>query len=532
MNASRLLTTVKASLVGIFAACLVVQLFVEDTLTNAVCSMIAVVASSVTIIYTLNIGRFRRTPMSSLMILGFNVSAFSAALIIQTIDLRPLVFNLSVPLQTFLVLGATQALVLVVHWAYLHSGVLLGTRFLLSRRVIRPLGLLKAPSDMQLWMFGLVGCLATVVSASSYGPSGGVEYGDVSGKFLLGYMPFAVAPFFIPLRSSLLGGTSRSQASWILLLGYALLLIAVAMVNNARATFATGFLTLALSLATAVLSGNLLITKKVMCVGALIALMGLPLFSVLSNLATAMVIARDLRSNVSGLELIEVTLTNFQDQTLIEDRRHQDDAVMGADYNENYINNPIFARFVYTKFTDINMSNALSLSDTQAADITTKSWSRILALLPTPILSYFRIEVDKTEINFSSGDIYSFIAQGLELGGYTTGSEIPDGLTIFGALFWPVLAILVLIQFIVYDSQSAIDRGGRLRISPVALLNIVPVFTLGVMQESVANQVIAILRGIPQSIVLYLVIAIATWAVDRLSRAVLAPRAVGAPGIG
>ena len=139
-----------------------------------------------------------------------------------------------------------------------------------------------------------------------------------------------------------------------------------------------------------------------------------------------------------------------------------------------------------------------------------------MAILPTPILNHLNIDVDKTEIGFSSGDVYSYIARGLELGSYTTGSEIPDGMTIFGFLFWPVLGVLLLIQFIVYDAMSAFDQAGQLRVSAVALLNIVPIFTVGVMQESVSNQISSIVRGIPQLILLYVIIAGATHVLDRM----------------
>ena len=184
--------------------------------------------------------------------------------------------------------------------------------------------------------------------------------------------------------------------------------------------------------------------------------------------------------------------------------------VAGGEYNENYINNPILARFVYTKFVDVNMNNALRLSDSQAEEIRQKTRSRLISMLPTPVINYFKLDVDKLDLGFSSGDLYSYIARGIELGGYTTGSEIPDGITIFGAMFWPVLCLLVLLQYLIYDAFCMVDGQGRLHVGALVLLNVVPIFTLGVMQESVSNQLVSIIRGVPQLIVLYLVLRIAT----------------------
>jgi hypothetical protein len=495
-------------------ACGPVQYFIDDSLDNIVCTLIAIAASVVTFLYVLRIKRFRRAPISCVMILGFNVSAFSAALLVQTTALRAITYNLSSSLMTFSTLLETQLLIILVHFVYTRSHALNGLRLSLTRYVYRPLRLLKAPTNFQLWLFGFIGCAATIVSARTY--TDAMDYGDVSGKFLLGYVPFAVAPFFIPLRTYLFGTSRQSSDNWLSVSAYALLLIAVAMANNARATFSAGFLTLALAGLIAILSGNYKVTRKTIYSGLLFVAVGVPVFTTLSDLATAMVIARDQRSNVSSLELIEITLSNFQDKTLIEERRRRDAAILNGEYNENYVNNPIFARFVYTKFVDVNMTNALSLTDSQAQEVRRIAWARIIALLPTPVIQYFNIDVDKTDLLFSSGDVYSYIAKSIELGGFTTGSEIPDGLTIFGSLFWPVLAFFVLIQFTAYDALSVTDETGRLVISAVALLNIVPIFTLGVMQESVANQVSTIIRGIPQLIFLYLIVVVISSAITSI----------------
>jgi hypothetical protein len=487
-------------------ACGPIQCLIDSSLDNILCTIIAIMASIGTFLYVFDVRRFRRTPFSCVMVLGFNVSVFSAAILIQTSALRSLTYNLSSGFVTFTALAETQLLVIFVHFAYSHSQALKGLRISLSRYVFGPIGLLKPPSNLQLWLLGFIGCIATVIAARNY--TDAMDYGDVSGKFLLGYTPFAVAPFFIPLRDRLFGASKQSGSNWLAVSAYAVLLIAVAMANNARATFSSGFLTLALTGFIAILGGNLNVTRKGICRGIVLAVVAVPVFSTLSDLSTAMLIARDQRSNVSSLELIEITLSNFQNTELLQERRRRDALVLNGEYNEIYVSNAIFSRFVYTKFVDVNMTNAMLLSDNQAEEIRKTTWQRVLALLPTPVIRSVGIDVDKSDLGFSSGDIYSFIARGLERGGFTTGSEIPDGLTIFGHFFWPVLAFLVVIQFVIYDALSVIDKAGKLLVSAVALLNVVPIFTLGVMQESVANQIAAILRGFPQLILLYLVVMV------------------------
>lgn len=507
---------VKIAAIALMLACGLAQFTIDQNTNNFACTWIAILTTVPTLLYVFNTARFRGAPMSCIMILGFNISGLSGALIIQSIGLRPIIYNLESAYSTLLLIALTQFVAIGVHQIYLRSAILMALRRGFSRRIAEPLGLLRAPSDMQLWMFGLVGCAATMLSARSYTES--VEFGNVAGKLVLAFSPFAVAPFFIPTRSVLMGVRSTSKGkNTLLLIVYALLLIAVAIANNARATFSAGFLTLALCVIIVVVTGNLPVTRRRLFTGLLFIGLAVPLFSTLSDLATAMVIARDERSNISSLELIEITLANFQDKPLIAERRHRDAVTAGDEYNENYIENPILARFVYTKFVDVNMTNALTLTNAQADDVAEMTKTRILALLPTPVLNYFQIDVNKSDISFSSGDIYNFLSRGLQKGGYTTGSELPDGLTIFGLLFWPILSLMILVQFIVYDGFCIIDRSGQVVIGAIALLNVVPLFTLGVMQESVSNQVISIVRGVPQMILLY-------WALDFASAVVTHPK--------
>lgn len=498
-------------------ACGPAQYMLDSTMNNMTCTFIAIATSIATLSYTMRTRRLKAAPMSCIMLMGLNVSSFSAALFIQSVTQRSLIYNLDSAIESFTALAVTQFVMIAVHWLYLQSGTMRRIRMAFTRRIAEPLGLLEAPSNMQLWVFGLIGCAATVLAARGY-TADGVQFGNVSGKLAVAYTPFVVAPFFIPMRTYLFGGRAAGGARDLMILaGYSLLLIAVAIANNARATFSQGFLTLGLCWLIAVLSGNLAMTRWRVMIGVMIAVACIPFFLTLSDLATAMVIARDERSNVGPIELIEITLSNFQDKALIVERQHRDAIISGDEYNENYVENPILARFVYTKFVDVNMTNALTLSDGQAAELRSSTWDRVLAMLPTPVLNYLHIDIDKTDLGFSSGDIYSFLARGLDLGRYTTGSEVPDGLVIFGSFFWVFLSAMALIQFIVYDGFSIVDEQGRFRIGAIALINLVPIFTLGVLQESVSNQVTSIVRGIPQLVLLYCLLQIGSAIVTRPS---------------
>jgi hypothetical protein len=215
-----------------------------------------------------------------------------------------------------------------------------------------------------------------------------------------------------------------------------------------------------------------------------------------------MVIVRDQRSVATPLEFVSMTIDAYLDSDALEYRRWEENIVGNGLYNEVYIANPMLARFVYTKFVDLNMVEALAIGASDVDRARELFWERTLAILPTPILTAVAPSLHKEDLGFSSGDFYSAIRYGLPLGGYRTGSSIADGLAIANVFYFPLLTVIVLINFIFFDSLTK-SKDGWPTYSALVLINVWIVFTNGVMSDSVAMQVGSIVRGFPEMLLLY-----------------------------
>ena len=220
--------------VGLVLASLLLQPVISPTADNMIAVCCAAVPSLITFFYLF--GRpsaMIRYPLSSLTLLGFNVSSLGGALVYQSVVWTPLAARLINPDRTFAYLGLFQITLVASHFVYTRFAIMSGARGALSSRVIAVLGLFRLPPAPLLWFFGLVGLGAIWFSATST-----VAYGNVSGKFVEGLIPFAYAPLLIPFLPCLGAARRRTGTSIWPVMGYVAALIAVGIVRNSRSTFA------------------------------------------------------------------------------------------------------------------------------------------------------------------------------------------------------------------------------------------------------------------------------------------------------
>lgn len=486
-----------------FVLCAMLQILISPTQTNMLIAIIAAASGVVSFSYAIRPDAFQRFPISTLMIVGLNVSTTSGALVAQTLDWRAIDFNLEAPLTTFLTCTALTFVAIGTHMIYRRALVIQRARFAFSQKFLTRIGLFTTPTNLQLWIMGFVG-VAAMASAGTSLAQETIAYGDVGGKFAQALTPFTVAPFLIPFSAYLLGGRPMPKAGWPALIAFFALLIVVALMRNSRGAFAVVFLVIGLGILLAVLSGRLSFGRKQIATGALICLLALPVVPVFYDLATAMVIARSARSNLQPTELVVTTLEIFQNKPALEAKRAED-AVIDGGYNELYIENTFLARFIYTKFADLNFHQASNLSPHDVAYAREVFVNRLLADLPTPILRALRINIDKHNLAFSGGDLYRQLSSRGEVGGYTTGSSAADGIAMFGVLFWPITIVIFLAYFFLFDSLSLPMLPMGVMFTAVVVMQLPTLFPESLMRDSLAAQIGSLTRGFVQSILLYLI---------------------------
>lgn len=483
------------------------QLLIDASGVNVISVLIVATMSAVTFHFVIKSSVFRALPLPALIVLGFNVSTMSGALIAQTLSLRSLTYNLQVPQITFALCALFQTSLLVALFIFFASSTWRSKIRTINRRIFGRMGIMQAPSQVQLWIMGLVGSAAMIWSASDM--SGDMmQYGDVGAKFIaaMGYLAFA--PFVVPILDKIYPSTRTSsnvKASKWLLLGYLALLVLIGMIRNSRGTLMMGIANLGVAGLLLMLLGQLRVTARLrrgLVIGAVMALMVAP---IMADLAIAMVLVRGERTEVSGIKLVTLTLAAFNDKPELERYRKAAAILAGSgDYDENYLANPFVARFVNTKFFD----NTLSYEDVRTGARADKLWAvtldKIGALLPTPVLNGLGIGINKEKLQFSMGDALYNAQTGSAMSSYLTGSPIGHGMGLMGFFVFIAVIPLFLLAFMAVQSLTLMV-GSFVVISPVILLQLMSVYGLAA-GDSLLDPISLMLRTLPQNILIYWIV--------------------------
>ncbi len=487
-------------------------IFFSRSAGNLPCVLMALVSSLIGISYALNGARFRAQPISALILIFYTTSATSGALLIKTLEWSALVDRLLIPSRTFGVLLMTQLALLVADRIYHHARPLHRLRRFLNRQLQRS-GAMNWPSDWQLWLLGLIG-LASVVMSGGTDFESGISFGMAAagGKLLRAFVFLKYAPFLIPFRDALCGFPSRGRFPVVSLGIYFLCLVGVSFATNSRSTFADAVPTVGICILLAKGVGRIDFRKvpvsRLIVIG-LAAAIGSVL---LSRVALAMVVVRDYRYGVDAGSLIRLTVEAlFNSEWLDAAQSKMDTEVHVGNYSETYVDSRFFARFLLTKYHD-NILYYLGLfGEDHLHAYRDFMADRLIATLPDPLLRYFNLNVDKQDLAVSNGDYIVYIIDGWGLGGYKTGSMIAEVFGVYGWAFPLVIAGSALMLFTFHDAFVTPTAQGRLAFAPLILLliwNLVgTTAAFGLGAETVTAIPSGILRGLPQSVIAYVVAA-------------------------
>jgi len=474
-------------------------------------SSIAWLTGTLSFVYLLRAQVFFRYPISSFLILGVGGSLNWGALLVQAFSGRSLDFNLEMPVETFAVSSFTTLLAILTHCLYRASASTQRIGKLIQKHLLKRCSLLETPRAAQLWVMGFVGIAAILLFGRS-DQANDVDYGNVVVKIGQAIIPFYVAPFLIPLSSFLFRGEKIRSAGWIGIALYFVLSLAAAVIRNSRAIFANLIFIVVFGVVLAMFSGSLKFRRKHLGILLLFLLLGAPVYYVISNLTTAMLIAREKRADASAVEMIDATLEAFSRPDIIADRR-KEDSIITSDYNEVYIDNVFFSRLIETKNLDLNLANSRNLSIRDVDLVRSVYVGKLINLLPTPVANLFDIGVAKRELQYSGGDLYRLLAGLGDTGSYDIGNSIADGLVIWGPLVWPILFFFYSLFFIIYDASTFRDTSGRLFISPMIVMQLPTFVSDGLSSDNFSEYIGEMVRTYPQLVLLYSVLYMVSYSV-------------------
>ena len=455
--------------------------------------------------YCLRPGLFQRFPLSTLALVGFNATTLAIPLIVQSATGHSLLANLRDPDDTFPWIYLTSLVLVGTHFAYTSISALHRPGQFVARHVFARFGLFRMPSNTEIWILGMIGFAATVVSWGTN--QGAIEYGDVSGKVLQGFVLFVAFPLFIPFRGMFADRNVNMGSLSVPLLGlYFGAIVLLGMAANQRLLFS--FATIGIGLATLMMSlmGRLRLSGRTKLAALALVAVAVPVFGTFEDLATAMTMVRGAKGSISGAEYLQLTLEQMGDKPAIQRYREYDekDTAESINYNETYLSAQLLNRLVFTKYTDLTMDASTRFGSRERDLMRADVWSRLAAILPTPIASAFGLQVDKRLLEYSGGDLYQNFAYGTSLGSALTGSSITYSRDAFGSAWLPFVVLIFLLSFNSYDSLFLV-AGQRRVLAPLAFIMLFTLFAHGYIDDNSVALILGATRGLLQQVGTYVV---------------------------
>ena len=480
----------------------VLQITIDFSAEN-IASACLVLASTISIL--LYIGctpAMEIQPISTFAIFGFCATTQLGALLFQTAAWTPLRSSLYDPLYTFGTLALYQAIALAVHAAYCFVFTAKRPGFWPLRGALDRVGLYRTPSAGALWIMGVIGLASFAIGGTAFNSS----VSNVVAKICIGVNFLTWAPFLIPLYLRDAGESyCNSMHAKPLLVLYALAVCGLGLAVNLRGIMFFGVVTVGLYYLSVGMRSTAPVTSAALLKLGAVAAVALAVGGPVSDLATAMQIARGARGKISSLEMIESTFEVWRRPDLISAYRLNEKNAVRTAYDESYIANSMASRFIESKFHDNSLHFAgLITTEDGKARLRNYTIATLWYVLPTPLLSALGITINKEELKFSQGDYLVYLSRGIPLGGYKTGSMDAEGIAELGWLYPFVYAGICLVLYVLMDLWTVRSSSGVASVSALAMMKTWILFIYGITAESFGATFAFIARDWLQMILIYL----------------------------
>ena len=483
---------VNNSLIALTILAYVVQFLIDFSTINIAASSIILCATLSIIFYLRWTNALESHPLSSFALFGFCLTSITGALWVQSATWTSVSEDLREPLVTFSLLTLYLAIAISAHSIYrLNKNSTIGEKHSVLKRLFYRIGLFDSAQVSVLWGVGFIGLISLLLS---------VIFPVANGISYLVWVPFLI-PYY---REQLGEGYCNVKLNYIFLGLHTLLIASIAIAFNTRGILFSGFASLVLLFLLGLMRSKKVVSTTMLLRGGLflliIALLDLPA----SNLVTAMAAARTFKGQ--PIKVFKSTIENFNNPELLEKyvelaKREK----YRSQYDEKYIDNPLLARLITTKFHDNAIYFAGKLSDKDKESVTRLTGDFLWTVLPQPILDVLKIDIKKDNMLFSMGDVLSNYAIGTQLAGERTGSIFGQGWAVFGPLFFIVYFFMCWILFATID-LFFISIGKAQIFSIIGVLNLWPNFLFGITADSLNFLFINVVRGVIQSVFLYLIV--------------------------
>jgi len=491
--------TVKGGILRLLAALAVIsaiaQVPIDPSIENLTCVCWVLVSTFTMLIYIGMTHTTESQPLSTLSLLGFCITTQLGALLAQSAAWTPLRSSLYVPVATFSMLAICQGIAVLVHAGYCHFFFETPIDKRLVRGALKWAGLYELPPSRALWIMGYIGLISWMLGQDK----------GVIGRVADGFRFLTWAPFLIGNYHKQAGESyCNAHLHRILIIIFSLLIVALGVALNFRQIMFFGIVTIALLHLSSGLRNESAVKSTQMIKLAVAIAAALALAGPVSDLATAMVVARTHRGKISELEMISTTIDVMKHPYLIAAYRAREKSEQSfSRYAESYIANPLLTRLVETKFHDNSLYFSRLLTPAQVEALSAYTIQSGSVILPEPLFRLLNINVPKTELQFSLGDFLAHLTRGMRLGGFKTGSALVQIYVLFGLLSPFIYALFCLMTYAVFDLLSVRESLASAHLSALAMMRVWLFFIYGITAESLGAIGYTVLRDIPQMIAIY-----------------------------
>lgn len=444
-------------------------------------------------------------PLSTFMITGYILCFIVLPIPATLLEFKPVSYNLHNPLICFLNIYLCLIALMLAYCIYKKV-----SRINIISYYLRKTSFFSPLSKKEFLIFTLGAILYTAISILVYGRW---EDDNSLEKKPLILSVLSLLGFFVNLPVLLLFPTfhlvnwkPKAKIRYILCILYGLILFIIGIASNVRtmsvnylcligALFFFGFLTKSIN-----------ITLKKKHVVSLLVLLWF-FTGPFMDISMAMVAVRGQKMNLSGIDLLEKTLEVYSDEKEMESlRKAKTTLIIGTnDWDENYLNNDLLARFCSVKIFDesIFYAEKLGYNNNQ---MKVDYLHQLISIWPTNITGLSKKERDIYRSYSETDYLYSLATNtSVGLGSFRIGSLPGLGLSIFG--YWYLLIVILMFIPIYYFFDSTIYRNNnKLVISPWAALSLFMAFYFISCGHNYVTEMRFLFREFFESIITYLLL--------------------------
>lgn len=419
------------------------------------------------------------------------------------ISLRPVSYGMETPIKTFVSETLFFLLFAIIYYVSAHEA----TRRRGPVGFYKLIGLYNSGSEKSIWLLGIIGLIVRIISYSTSGANNSSVTNTVVD---MAYAPVILFFPFIFNENPRKSVDFKKPVIWI----YLVMLSIINLGSNSRFNIMAPFIMIAVFYFIYLVKEDINLKsvfspKRILC-GIVIVLLLLGIMQILSD---AMLAVRNNKYNYSISELISLTTQNAIDSVgskKAEVEHNKEARPYSEGWTEEYIDNFALNRYGNIRVSDEIYYYSKDLSEGDRADLRESLRNHLVCLLPTPVMRFIGIDIDKSDYNYSPAT-YLYYKAGYCNYGYlfthrVITSYLPDGLSMFGGYYLIIQSLLFLITFWLIRGLSYYDSTGKYVYSLFGILSMNTYHCIGVNANGMYGSCAYLLRNMWESILVFLVV--------------------------